>query len=131
MSSRRLYDRGLVVGGSSTILREDVAADPTVVFYRRREKRQEVPMPLDRETVYDFDAWTRAHYVKAKDRRYAAKVRHDFKMDRHQGTKHRTRMDRTVLGVCMALLGFLGILEVLFGERYDESKRTKIEKDST
>lgn len=120
VSSRRMYDRGLVVGGSAPIWREE---EPAPKFYKDRDKRHQVPTAVDRETVYDFDAWTRAHYVKAKDRSYAAKVRNEFRSNRRNNMYQRLQTDRYFFLLLVAILGGFGLFELVFGEKYDKVKQ--------
>lgn len=130
MKSRKIYDRGLIVGGSGTVFRDEEEDDPQTRFYKKREKRTHVPTPVGRTTVYNFDAWARAHYLHTKERQSTAREKFSRRTAATSDIFRRKEVDKLVTGFCIALLAWLSLYTLLFSEDYDvvrtnNSKKSK------
>jgi len=134
VKNRKLYDRGLVVGQSGTVLRDDVEEDPTARFYQKREKRSTVPSPLDGSTVYDFDAWTKAHYSKSKARYMKDKERFEYRAALRMEASRVRSSGQTAMGIVGSLMVALLLSNMLFADDFDRvgvANKLKSDNDDT
>ncbi|XP_033217667.1 dnaJ homolog subfamily C member 30, mitochondrial-like [Belonocnema kinseyi] len=60
--ARKKYDRGIVARGTSTPIYKEEKEHPHMAFYKSRMDKYPKPVRTSDSKVYDFDAWTRAHY---------------------------------------------------------------------
>lgn len=60
--ARKKYDRGIVARGTSTSTYKEEKEHPHMAFYKSRMDKYPKPVRTSDSKIYDFDAWTRAHY---------------------------------------------------------------------
>ncbi|XP_050302446.1 dnaJ homolog subfamily C member 30, mitochondrial-like [Anthonomus grandis grandis] len=69
ITTRKLYDKGFLSNEPSQgPAGETTPDDPLHRFYKSREMRSRPPPPSPRQTVYNFDEWSRMHYSESVKR---------------------------------------------------------------
>ena len=62
--ARKQYDRGMSARGTVRSTYKEYKEDPHMAFYKSRMDKYPKPIRRVDNQIYDFDAWTRAHYGK-------------------------------------------------------------------
>ncbi|KAJ8931353.1 hypothetical protein NQ314_015762 [Rhamnusium bicolor] len=102
VKTRKLYDKGLYFGGSTTVTSDDIVDDK---FYKSRETRSRPPYATRRTPIYDFDEWTKSHYGATFKRQMESKRKKRMYDIKQQRDVHDIKMEKLIL-----VFGFMFII---------------------
>lgn len=83
-----------------------VKDDPQTQFYKRHMSRTEAPHASGRTPIYDFDAWTEAHYGKTFARRQTAQNRYRNKQHDDTVEMNGRKSEILIFGMLSCFFGF-------------------------
>lgn len=121
--NRRQYDRGMTARGINlkTGTKDDEKDIEHMAFYKSRMRNYSRPVQTGHSKIFDFDAWTRAHYGETLKRTILRKQKNvDFKLhlENNQSFDQR-QMISLYFGLSMLVL--LAAVLVSRPEKYDNT----------
>lgn len=90
---------------------DDEPEDAQTRFYKRHMTRTEAPHASGRSPIYNYDAWTEAHYGQTFERRQAAQKKYHTKQRDIRLEREGFQSEMVVFAV---LFGFMGMLVVSY-----------------
>ncbi|XP_022902770.2 dnaJ homolog subfamily C member 30, mitochondrial-like [Onthophagus taurus] len=118
VQSRRLYDKGVRFERSRHSAHHPAQDDdPKTRFYRSRDHRHKPPTMggTHRQTVYDFDEWSRAHYGATFARDLERKRRQQIVNEMNEQINNRKKIENVLFGMII----FMMIVMAITRESYD------------
>ncbi|KAK4319569.1 hypothetical protein Pmani_009509 [Petrolisthes manimaculis] len=118
---RKMYDKGL--------LKYTVASTPSEAekysstFYESRRQRSRAPSATGRTPIYNFDAWSQAHYETTRQRREEAKRDYEDLLKEHNNSTEEKKANSIV--AIFAMIGLGLVFQIMFTHDTDHAK-TKI-----
>lgn len=89
----------------------DEPEDAQTRFYKRHMTRTETPHASGSTPIYNYDAWTEAHYGKTFDRRQEAQKKYNTKQEDMRMEREGFQSEMVVFAV---MFGFMAVMFVSF-----------------
>lgn len=125
---KKMYDKGLIVGKSSTSRmtpeEEPEPTDPSLRFHKSRSQRHIIPTIDGRTPIYNFDAWAKNHYSALYEKSQYDKDFIQKTRAKRQAARESHRQE-TVMAIMLLLCSVFVMLVINGTEDFDQDRLSK------